>query len=221
MACGASDSSTRRATSRAEAPLRKGSFSPDNLSGELLSATSALEILPPCSCSVLSWQFSPSGLFASAPVLPNRSDLSKLHIAVFEEISRAAETSRSTAIRSNWRLAGPFRLQVAAPSRWPGCSCGRLAVTASRGRRLRYCRPRCAVVATRSVTDRRGPRYAFAPGIKSPVTPHDICPRLRRHTRPRVLSAPCRWGSLGCEGTTTSRFHWRTRWLRHARPPRT
>jgi len=32
---------------------------------------------------------------------------------------------------------------------------------------------------------------------------------------------PGRWGSSGCEGTTTSRFRWRTRWLRPTRPPQT
>ena len=94
-------------------------------------------------------------------------------------------------------------------------------VSSKGGVGLRSARPGCGGVATRAAVDRRGPRCALAPGRVRPVTPHDKWSSASPLHRPRVLSAPCRWGSSGREGTTTSRFRWRTEWRRHARPHRT
>jgi hypothetical protein len=100
-----------------------------------------------------------------------------------------------------------------------GCSFGRLTVTVLVVRVFALPSAKSDAVGIRSAADCRRPRFALAPGTKRPVTPRDKESLPRRRPWPRVLSAPCRWGSSGREGTTTSRFRWRTRWLRHARPP--
>jgi hypothetical protein len=77
-------------------------------------------------------------------------------------------------------------------------------------------RRRCAI--SRGPSRERAPRSCQGENILS-----RLVTRVRRFAAARHLVSshgPCRWGSSGCEGTTTSRFQWRTEWLRPTRPPR-